>query len=140
MYDRLRDTFNSFDFNRDFPIGMSHAHTSSTLNSLFNFVCNELFLSTISQHENFRLCHLFSLTSLSYLIPTPRAFVGKNAMGLVKKVGYTAISCGRVGRGGNARFPTFDSIITDQRTNGLTNGQTDGQSLLLSCVSATKKK
>ena len=41
------------------------------------------------------------------------------------KAGYTAISCGRVGRGGNARFPTF-------RLDGYgrTDRPTDGQSLL----------
>ena len=39
------------------------------------------------------------------------------------KAGYTAISCGRVGRGGNARFPTFRLDYyrqTDRRTNGRT--------------------
>ena len=43
------------------------------------------------------------------------------------KAGYTAISCGRVGRGGNARFPTFRldgygrmDRRTDQRTDGRT--------------------
>ena len=39
-------------------------------------------------------------------------------------------------------FPLFNSIITDRRINGptdrRTNGPTDGQSLLYSCVSATK--
>ena len=42
---------------------------------------------------------------------------------LVKnKAGYTAISCGRVGSGGNARVPTF-------RLNGYgrTDGRTDGR-------------
>ena len=41
------------------------------------------------------------------------------------KAGYTAISYGRVGRGGNARFPTF-------RLNhyGPTDRPTDGQNLL----------
>ena len=37
------------------------------------------------------------------------------------KAGYTATSCGQVGRGGNARFPTF-------RLDHY--GPTDGQSLL----------
>ena len=50
------------------------------------------------------------------------------------KAGYTATSCGWVGRGGNARFPTF-------RLDGYgrTDLPTDGQSLLQSCVSATVK-
>ena len=50
------------------------------------------------------------------------------------KAGYTATSCGRVGRGGNARFPTFrlDHLYgpTNQPTNQPTDGRTDGQSLL----------
>ena len=43
----------------------------------------------------------------------------------LNKAGYTANSCGRLGRGGNARFPTF-------RLNGYgrTDGPTDRQSLL----------
>ena len=48
---------------------------------------------------------------------------------LKNKAGYTATSCGRVGRSGNARFPTFglDGYgPTDRRTDG----RTDGQSLL----------
>ena len=44
---------------------------------------------------------------------------------LYNKAGYTATSCGRVGRGGNARFPTFR---LDHY--GPTDGPTDGQSLL----------
>ena len=39
------------------------------------------------------------------------------------KAGYTAISCGRVGRGRNARFPTFQLDHhgpTDQPTDGRT--------------------
>ena len=43
------------------------------------------------------------------------------------KAGYTAnTSCGRVGRGGNARFHTFQLDHHD----GLTDRPTDGQSLL----------
>ena len=44
---------------------------------------------------------------------------------LVNKAAYTATSCGRVGRGGNARFSTFRLV-----GYGRTDGQTDGQSLL----------
>ena len=44
------------------------------------------------------------------------------------KAGYTAnTSCGRVGRGGNARFHTFRLVFTDRPTNGRTDGRTDGQ-------------
>ena len=47
------------------------------------------------------------------------------------KAGYTAnTSCGRVGRGGNARFNTFQLDHhgpTNQRTNGRTDGRTDGR-------------
>ena len=49
------------------------------------------------------------------------------------KAGYTATSCGRVGRGGNAHFPTFQLELdrpTNRPTNQPTNGWTDGQSLL----------
>ena len=50
------------------------------------------------------------------------------------KAGYTAnTSRGRVGRGGNACFPTFRlerDGPTNQPTNQPTNGRTDGQSLL----------
>ena len=50
------------------------------------------------------------------------------------KAGYTAISCGRVGRGGNARFPTFrldgygpTDGPTDRPTDGPTDQRTDRQ-------------
>ena len=37
------------------------------------------------------------------------------------KAGYTAnTSCGRVGRGANARFHTFCLMVTDGRTDGRT--------------------
>ena len=48
---------------------------------------------------------------------------------LANKAGYTAISCGRVGRGGNTRFPTFQ-LERDRPTNQPTDRPTDGQSLL----------
>ena len=37
------------------------------------------------------------------------------------KAGYTATSCGQVGRGGNARFHTFRLVVTDRRTDGRTD-------------------
>ena len=43
------------------------------------------------------------------------------------KAGYTATSCGRVGRGGNARFPTFRLDHygpMDGPMDGRTNGPT----------------
>ena len=46
------------------------------------------------------------------------------------KAGYTAISCGRVGRGRNARFPTFQLDHhgpTDRPTDRWTDGRTDGR-------------
>ena len=44
---------------------------------------------------------------------------------LVKnKAGYTAISCGRVGSGGNARVPTFRLVSTDRPTDRPTDGRT----------------
>ena len=36
------------------------------------------------------------------------------------KAGYTATSCGRVGRGGYARFPTFRLVLMDGRAEGRT--------------------
>ena len=46
------------------------------------------------------------------------------------KAGYTAnTSCGPVGRGRNAGFPTFQ-LDDPGRTNGPMDGRTDGQSLL----------
>ena len=42
---------------------------------------------------------------------------------LRNKAGYTATSCGRVGRGGNARFPTF-RLDGYGRTDGPTDGRT----------------
>ena len=45
----------------------------------------------------------------------------------IKKAGYTTISCGRAGKGGNARFfSLFGSMVTDGRMDR----PTDGQSLL----------
>ena len=42
------------------------------------------------------------------------------------KAGYTAhTSCGRVGRGGNVRFPTFRLVSTDGPTDGPKDGWTD---------------
>ena len=46
------------------------------------------------------------------------------------KAGYTATSCGRVGRGGNARFPTFQlerDGPTDRPTDQPTDQPTDGR-------------
>ena len=47
----------------------------------------------------------------------------------LNKAGYTAISCGWAGRGGNTRFPTFQlkrERQTNQPTNWPTNQPTDG--------------
>ena len=54
------------------------------------------------------------------------------------KAGYTAnTSCGRVGRGGNARFHTFRLVYTDRRTDGpmdrRTNWRTDKASYRVAC-------
>ena len=52
----------------------------------------------------------------------------------INKAGYTATSCGQVGRSGNARFHTFQLVLTNGPTDGptdrRTDGRTDGQSLL----------
>ena len=52
----------------------------------------------------------------------------------VNKAGYTAIPVADRWAGAEMRVFTLSNSIT------MTNGQTDGQSLLKSCVSATKKK
>ena len=46
-------------------------------------------------------------------------------LALFNKAGYTATSCGRLGRGENARFPTFQ-LERDGRTGGRMDGRTDG--------------
>ena len=54
--------------------------------------------------------------------------MGKN------KAGYTAkTNCGRVGRGGNARFHTFQLVLTDGPTDQRTNGRTDKASYRVAC-------
>ena len=60
----------------------------------------------------------FAFEAIFFFLPLKEK-ISKN------KAGYTAISCGRVGRGGKARFPTF-------RLDGYgrTDRPTDGQSLL----------
>ena len=50
---------------------------------------------------------------------------------LKNKAWYTAnTSCGRGGRGGNARCHTFKLVFTNRPTDRPTNRRTDGQSLL----------
>ena len=39
----------------------------------------------------------------------------------LNKAGYTATSCGRVGRGGKARFHTFRLVVTDARMDRRTD-------------------
>ena len=52
----------------------------------------------------------------------------------VTRAGYMAnTSRGRVGRGENARFHTFQLDHHDGRTNGRTNGRTDKASYRVAC-------
>ena len=54
-----------------------------------------------------------------------------------------ATSCGRVGRGGNARFPTFQlerDGPTDQPTDRPTDGRTDKASYRVACPQLKRKK
>ena len=45
----------------------------------------------------------------------------------LNKAGYTANTCCRwVGRGGYARFPTFQLVLMDQQTEGRMDQRTDG--------------
>ena len=48
----------------------------------------------------------------------------------LNKAGFMATSCRLVGRGGNARFPTFRLDYPYGPTNRLTDQPTDGQSFL----------
>ena len=68
--------------------------------------------------------HPCVLQDIGPLGPLPKK-EGKDKKG--NKAGYTATSCGRVGRGVNARFPTF------QRTDGRTDGRTDKTSYRVAC-------
>ena len=52
---------------------------------------------------------------------------------LENKAGYTATRCGRVSRGGYARFPTFRLVLTDGRMDGRTDGLTDKASNRVAC-------
>ena len=52
---------------------------------------------------------------------------------LPNKAGYTATSCGRVGRGGNARFPIFRLVGYGRRTDRWTDGRTDKASHRVAC-------
>ena len=61
--------------------------------------------------------------SLSIVLVLYTYEIGKTAK---NKAGYTAISCGRVGRGRNARFPTF-RLDGYGRTDGPTDRWTDRQ-------------
>ena len=55
-------------------------------------------------------------------------------MSMMIKAGYTAnSSCGRVGRGGIARFHTFRLVLMDGRMDGPTDGRTDKGSYRVAC-------
>ena len=56
--------------------------------------------------------------------PNKRTFEQTDRM--TNKAGYTSTSWGRVGRGGNARFPTFQ-LERDGPTNQPTDQPTDGR-------------
>ena len=49
------------------------------------------------------------------------------------KAGYTATSCGRVGRGRYECFPTFRLVLTDGPTDQWTDGPTDKPSYRVAC-------
>ena len=69
-------------------------------------------------------------TSLQGRIPNPhfntktKRFFDRISK-IKNKAGYTATSCGRVGRGGNTHFHTFRLVFTDQPTDRPTDGRTD---------------
>ena len=52
----------------------------------------------------------------------------------VNKAGYTAItSWGRLGRGGNARFHTYQIVFMDRLPDQPTNGRTDKAAYRVAC-------
>ena len=57
----------------------------------------------------------------------------KDGRQIRNKAGYTATSCGRVGRGGNAHFHTFRLVLTDGPTDEPTDGRTDKASYRVAC-------
>ena len=61
---------------------------------------------------------------------SPKLMIFHHTVRRINKAGYTATSCGRVGRGGNARFHTFRLVLTEGPTDRPTDQRTDGQSLL----------
>ena len=61
----------------------------------------------------------FAFEAIFFFLPLKEK-ISKN------KAGYTAISCGRVGRGGNTHFPTFQ-LERDRPTDQPTNQPTDGR-------------
>ena len=77
------------------------------------------------------LCFIIALRSLIIRPNYDKVKTRQNTGNLRdNKAGYTAnTSCGRVGRGGNARFLTFQ-LDHHGPTNRRTDGRTDGQSLL----------
>ena len=59
------------------------------------------------------------------------------------KAGYTAISCGRVGRGGNARLPTFQLDgygRADGPTDRPTDRRTDKASYRVACPQLKRQR
>ena len=62
----------------------------------------------------------------------PRDIYAGYIIGWLNNAEYTAISCGRVGRGGNARFLTF-RLDGYGRTDRPTNGRTDKASYRVAC-------
>ena len=48
--------------------------------------------------------------------------------------------CGRVGRGGNARFPSFRLVSMDGPTDGRTDGRTDKASYRVACPRLKRKR
>ena len=60
--------------------------------------------------------------------------------GRTNKAGYTATSCGRVGRSGNARFHTFRLVLTDGPTDRPTDRRTDKASYRVACPQLKMQK
>ena len=106
----------------------------------------------MSSYPKFRVTDLWTFRPLNlhqgwgeggtapYNMGGPEKIKRKKKRGKKNKVGYTATSCGWVGRGGYARFPTFRLMLMDRRTDGQTDQRMDKASYGVACPQLKKKK
>ena len=82
-----------------------------------------------NQQPKKALFYIDQKTERKSLLPLSVNYESNDDKDKGNKAGYTATSCGWVGRGENARFPTFQ-LERDKPTNRQTDGLTNGLSLL----------